>query len=94
MQTSILKKGKVEIFENNGIDILFNVINENCAYSNYSQVILDVLQTIGNVSEEPRARKKLREEKYLNKVNEYMQSPDELIREQSQITNDIILWEP
>ena len=94
MQTSILKKGKVEIFENNGIDILFSVINENCAYSNYSQVILDVLQTIGNVSEEPRARKKLREEKYLNKVNEYMQSPDELIREQSQITNDIILWEP
>ena len=49
---------------------------------------------IFNVAEEPRARKLLRTGNYLETIRKYNEHEDELIKEQSKLTEEIILWEP
>lgn len=56
------------------------------------QLILNILQTIGNVAEEPRARKKMLQ--HLNYINRYLEHSSELIKEQAKITKAIIEWKP
>ena len=92
MNVSILKRGKEEIFENEGIDIMFNLLKGKG--KNDEQLILNIIQCIGNVAEEHRARKFLRNGNYLDIIRSYNNSTNELIKEQAKITEDIILWEP
>ena len=56
------------------------------------QLILNILQIIGNVSEEPLGRKKMLENlAYIDKfhTHEFI-----LIKQQATITKDIIIWKP
>ena len=92
MNVSILKRGKEEIYDNNGIDIMFELLNGK--YKDDIQLILNVIQCIGNVAEEPRARILLRTKNYLDIIRQYNQHEDDLIKEQSKLTEEIILWEP
>ena len=92
MNVSILKRGKEEIFENEGIEILFEVLNGKG--KNDEQLKLNIIQCIGNVAEEHRARKLLRTGSYLNIIRNFEHSDNELIKEQAKITEEIILWEP
>ena len=92
MNVSILKRGKEEIFENEGIEILFNVLMGKG--KDDEQLILDIIQCLGNVAEEHRARKFLRTGNYLDIIRGYDNSTNDLIKEQAKITEDIILWEP
>ena len=92
MNASILKRGKEEIYDNNGIDIMFELLNGK--YKDDIQLILNVIQCIGNVAEEPRARVLLRTKNYLDIIRQYNQHEDDLIKEQSKLTEEIILWEP
>ena len=92
MNVSILKRGKEEIYDNNGIDIMFELLNGK--YKDDIQLILNVIQCIGNVAEEPRARILLRTKNYLDIIRQYNQHEDDLIQEQSKLTEEIILWEP
>ena len=92
MNVSILKRGKVEIFENNGIEILFSLLEGK--FKDDEQLILNILQCITNTAEEPRARIALRADKYLGKIKEYNSHEDELINEQSNICSEVITWEP
>ena len=92
MNVSILKRGKEEIFENEGIEIMFNLLMNKG--KDDEQLILNIIQCIGNVAEEHRARKFLRDGNYLDIIRSYNNSANELIKEQSKITEDIILWEP
>ena len=92
MNVSILKRGKVEIFENNGIEILFNLLEGK--FKDDEQLIVDILQCLTNSAEEPRARIALRNEKYLEKIKNYANHQDDLISEQSKICSEVIEWEP
>ena len=92
MNVSILKRGKVEIFEKNGIEILFNLLEGK--YKDDEQLIVDILQCLTNTAEEPRARIVLRNDKYLSKIKDYVNHEDELISEQSKICTEVIEWEP
>lgn len=92
MNVSILKRGKEEIFENEGIEILFSVLMGKG--KDDEQLILDIIQCLGNVAEEHRARKFLRTGDYLDIIRGYDNSTNDLIKEQAKITEDIILWEP
>ena len=92
MNVSILKRGKEEIFDNEGIEIMFNLLMNKG--KDDEQLILNIIQCIGNVAEEHRARKFLRSGNYLDIIRSYNNSANELIKEQSKITEDIILWEP
>ena len=92
MNVSILKRGKEEIFENEGIEILFSVLMGKG--KDDEQLILDIIQCLGNVAEEHRARKFLRTGNYLDIIHGYDNSSNDLIKEQAKITEDIILWEP
>ena len=92
MNVSILKRGKEEIFENEGIEIMFNLLMNKG--KDDEQLILNIIQCIGNVAEEHRARKFLRGGNYLDIIRGYNNSTNELIKEQAKITEDIILWEP
>ena len=84
MNVSILKRGKEEIFENEGIETLFSLLNG--VGKNDQQLILDIIQCIGNVAEEHRARKLLRTGNYLDIIKGYKESGNELIKEQAGIT--------
>ena len=92
MNISILKRGKVEIFENKGIETLFKVLNGT--FGSDDQVALDILQCLTNVAEEPRARKMLQEEKYLIYIKKFDTSKDDLIKLQVENALKVILWEP
>jgi hypothetical protein len=92
MNVSILKRGKEEIYENEGIETMFNLLNSRG--KNDEQLVLNIIQCVGNVAEEHRARKLLRTGNYLDIIRQYNQSENELIKEQSKITEEIILWEP
>ena len=92
MNVSILKRGKEEIFENEGIEILFSVLMGKG--KDDEQLILDIIQCLGNVAEEHRARKFLRTGNYLDIIRGYDNCTNDLIKEQAKITEDIILWEP
>ena len=92
MNVSILKRGKEEIFENEGIEILFSVLMGKG--KDDEQLILDIIQCLGNVAEEHRARKFLRTGNYLDIIRGYDNSTNDLIKEQAKIIEDIILWEP
>ena len=92
MNVSILKRGKKEIYENGGIEIMFSLLNGKA--KNDEQLTLNIIQCLGNVAEEHRARKILRTENYLDIIKSYSESGNELIKEQSKITEEIILWEP
>ena len=92
MNVSILKRGKEEIFINGGIEIMFELLNGIA--KDDIQLILNVIKCIGNVAEEPRARELLRTKNYLDKIRKYNEHQDELIKEQSKLTEEIILWEP
>ena len=92
MNVSILKRGKEEIFENEGIEILFSVLMGKG--KDDEQLILNIIQCLGNVAEEHRARKFLRTGNYLDIIRGYDNSTNDLIKEQAKITEDIILWEP
>jgi hypothetical protein len=56
------------------------------------QLILNILQVIGNVAEEPRARKFMMNN--LAYVDKYLGHEFDLIKEQAKITKDIITWKP
>ena len=58
------------------------------------QLTLNVIQCVGNVAEDPRARELLRTKNYLDIIRKYNEHEDELIKEQSKIIEEIILWEP
>ena len=92
MTVSILKRGKEEIYENNGIEIMFSLLNTKA--KNDEQLTLNIIQCVGNVAEEHRARKLLRTGNYLDVIRSYNNSENELIKEQAKITEEIILWEP
>ena len=92
MTVSILKRGKEEIYENNGIEIMFSLLNNKA--KNDEQLTLNIIQCVGNVAEEHRARKLLRSGNYLDTIRNYSNSENELIKEQAKITEEIILWEP
>ena len=92
MNVSILKRGKEEIFDNGGIEIMFELLNGRA--KDDIQLILNIIQCIGNVAEEPRARIILKNGKYLDIIRHYNIHSDELIKEQSKLTEEIILWEP
>ena len=92
MNVSILKRGKEEIFDNGGIEIMFELLNGRA--KDDIQLILNIIQCIGNVAEEPRARIILKNGKYLDIIRHYNAHSDELIKEQSKLTEEIILWEP
>lgn len=92
MNASILRKGKAEIFENQGIENIFELLKGN--YKKDIQLILNVLQCVTNVAEDPRARKLLRTGDYLNIIRQYNNHEDELIKEQSVLAEQVILWEP
>ena len=92
MNVSILKRGKEEIFDNGGIEIMFELLNGRG--KDDTQLILNVIQCVGNVAEEPRARKLLRTGNYLETIRKFNEHEDDLIKEQSKLTEEIILWEP
>ena len=92
MNVSILKRGKEEIYDNGGIEIMFELLNGKG--KDDIQLILNVIQCIGNVAEEPRARELLKTKDYLDIIRKYNEHEDELIKEQSKLTEEIILWEP
>jgi len=56
------------------------------------QIILNILQIFANVSEEPRGRQFLLGK--LQYVDKYFDHSNRFIREQAQITKDIITWIP
>ena len=91
MNVSILKRGKEEIFEKGGIEVMFELLNNEKKKD--EQLTLNIIQCIGNVAEEHRARKLLRTGNYLDIIRSYNNNESELIREQSKITEEIILWE-
>jgi len=92
MNVSILKRGKEEIYDNGGIEIMFELLNGKG--KDDIQLILNIIQCIGNVAEEPRARALLRTKDYLDIIRKYNGHEDDLIKEQSKLTEEIILWEP
>jgi hypothetical protein len=89
MSTSILKKGKVEIYENNGLESLIDLLKK----SNDIQLTLNILQVISNVAEEPRGRKKLLQI-FLPDLEKYLTNENNFIKQQAIITKDIITWKP
>ena len=92
MNVSILRRGKEEIYENKGIEIMFELLNGN--FKDNEQLTLNILQCITNVAEEPRARKLLRTGNYLENIKKYNTHEDDLVKEQSKLAEEIILWEP
>lgn len=86
---SILKRGKVEIYEENGLDILFDILTY---FKDNEQLILNILGIFGNVSEEPRARKKM--VAVWDHFDCFIKNENELIAEQAEITKNIIHWKP
>ena len=56
------------------------------------QLILNILQILANVSEEPRGRKKMMDN--LSYVERYFNHEFYLIKQQATITKDIIVWKP
>lgn len=88
MSVAILKRGKVEIFENDGLIYLLALLDKH----EDEQLILNILQTLGNVAEEPRGRKYMLE--HLSYVDKYIGHENDLIREQAVLTKDIITWLP
>ena len=92
MNVSILRRGKEEIYENKGIEIMFELLNGN--FKDNEQLILNILQCITNVAEEPRARKLLRTGNYLETIKKYNDHEDDLVKEQSKLAEEVILWEP
>lgn len=93
MSASILKRGKVEIFELNGLDICFDLLNGK--FNTNDKLVLDILMIISNVAEEPRARKLLlTHEVYFDKINTLLTSKNDLISQQARMALNIIKWEP
>jgi hypothetical protein len=95
MNASILKRGKVEIFENDGLNLsMVNFFNIQALLDKYDdeQLTLNILQLIGNVAEEPRARKFMCNN--LGCIDKYLNHDFDLIKEQAKITKDIITWKP
>jgi len=88
MSTSILKAGKVQIFEQGGLDYCLKLLD---LFSD-DQLTLNILQIIGNVAEEPRGRKKMMEN--LQYIDRYMDDKFIIIKQQAKITRDIITWKP
>ncbi len=86
---SILKRGKVEIYENKGVDMVMRLLDN---FSN-EQLVINCLQLIANVAEEPRGRKRLLD-KYLRDVEYYLNEKNKFIVNQARITSDIITWKP
>jgi hypothetical protein len=98
MSASILKRGKVEIFENDGLESCIEILNTYTLNASREdddiiQLILNVLQIIGNVSEEPRGRKKMFGN-YLGSVEKFLEDENRFIKEQANITRNIIIWKP
>ena len=91
MNVSILKRGKEEIFLNGGIEVMFELLNGIA--KDDIQLTLNVIQCVGNVAEEPRARELLITKNYLDIIRKYNEHEDGLIKEQSKLTDEIILWE-
>jgi len=85
---SILKRGKVEIFEEKGLDLCFDLIKN----FDDEQLYLNIFGIIGNVSEEPRARKNMIN--IWEHLECFVSHENPLIAEQAQITKDIIKWKP
>lgn len=56
------------------------------------QLIINILQILANVSEEPRGRKIMMEN--LGFVERYFNHEFSLIKQQANITKDIIVWKP
>jgi ribosomal protein S8 len=89
MSVSILKRGKVEIYEDEGLEVCIGLLDK---YEDV-QLLLNILQIIGNVSEEPRGRKKM-SENHLLSIEKFLQHENRFIKEQAIITRNIITWKP
>jgi len=85
---SILKRAKVEIWELKGLERFFELLKN----FQDEQLCLNVFGIIGNVSEEPRARKNLHALWVF--MQSYIQHDNQLISEQAEITRNIIYWKP
>lgn len=85
---SILKRGKVEIFENKGLDSYLKLLK----LVTTEQIIINILQVIGNTAEEPRARKFMLSR--LSDIEVFLKSSNEFIQRQAKMTLDIISWKP
>lgn len=85
---SILKRGKVEIFENHGLESYLKLIK----IVTNEQILISVLQVIGNTAEEPRARKFMLS--HLPEIEIFLKNQHELIQKQAKMTIDIITWKP
>lgn len=100
---SILKRGKEELYKHKGIELGLDFLklykekqaddkNNHLHLQNIEQIIINILQFIGNGSEDPSTRRYMLKNK---EIIEYFKSySNEIIREQSEITLKIINWKP
>lgn len=85
---SILKRGKEEIFENKGIDLYLELLK----IVKNEQIIINVLQVLGNTAEEPRARKFLLN--HLEEISVFKDFNYDIVKTQADLTIGIITWKP
>jgi len=99
---SILKRGKEEIYKHKGLELGLDFLklykerqfdeNINKHKDDIEQIVVNILQYIGNGSEDPLSRKFMLKNKEI--VEYYMTNDNEIIKEQSGITLRIINWKP
>ena len=99
MACSILKRGKVEIFENRGLDIFLRLMRKHLSLEEPEviQLVLNLLQIISQTALEVRARKFMLEEMNIKEVKiltDKSHVGNELILEQAKICENIIEWKP
>lgn len=92
MNISIEDQAKKEIYDKNGIKILYDILNSQ--YINDQSLLLNILQIISNIAEDPRARKELLDDSKLNIIKQYCDNNDEMIKKQADYAIGVISWEP
>ena len=85
---SILKRGKVEILGNNGLEYYLQLLK----IVKNEQVIINTLQVLGNTSEEPGARKFMNS--HLSELEIFAKSTNEFIKAQAEFSLKVITWIP
>lgn len=85
---SILKRGKVEIFENKGLDLYLELLK----LVKNEQILINVLEVLGNTAEEPRARKTLLN--HLEEISIFKDFDYDIVKTQADLTLKIITWKP
>ncbi len=99
LAVSILKRGKEEIFKfkglSYGLELLGLIISSNDSHyqkDDKEQLLLNIIQYIGNTSEDPSSRKFLLDN--LKSLEVFLSYDNEFIKEQAVITIKIIKWKP